>query len=132
MKIVINTVYGGFSLSAKAIKRLAELRGQECYFFKNEDNRFEQITIEQAQKDMFFYAATTPTLTNETYARVSLDGHPADRADKQLIQVVEELDKEAAGKFAELSIVEIPDDVSYEIEDYDGKEHVAESHRTWY
>jgi len=30
-----------------------------------------------------------------------------------------------------LAIVEIPDDVEYTIEEYDGNEHVAEAHRTW-
>jgi len=32
-KIVINTCFGGFSLSPKAIKRISELKGKECYFF---------------------------------------------------------------------------------------------------
>jgi hypothetical protein len=30
-----------------------------------------------------------------------------------------------------LEIVEIPDDVEYTIEEYDGLEHIAEKHRTW-
>jgi len=35
------------------------------------------------------------------------------------------------GQFAELKIVEVPDDVNWYIEEYDGMEHVAERHRTW-
>jgi hypothetical protein len=33
MKLVINSCYGGFSLSARAIARLAELLGRPCFFF---------------------------------------------------------------------------------------------------
>ena len=33
---------------------------------------------------------------------------------------------------ANLKMVEIPDDVEWEIADYDGKEWVAEKHRTWH
>jgi hypothetical protein len=35
------------------------------------------------------------------------------------------------GDFAELKVVEIPDDVQWQIEEYDGKEWIAEKHRTW-
>jgi hypothetical protein len=35
------------------------------------------------------------------------------------------------GQFSELKIVEVPDDVNWYIEEYDGMEHVAERHRTW-
>jgi len=33
MKIAVNRCYGGFGLSAKAVKRIAELNGKECYFY---------------------------------------------------------------------------------------------------
>jgi hypothetical protein len=48
-----------------------------------------------------------------------------------LVQVVEELGKEANGNYAKLEIIEIPDDVDWEIDEYDGMEHIAEKHRTW-
>ena len=48
-----------------------------------------------------------------------------------LIQVVEELGALADGHFARLKIVEIPDDVEWYVEEYDGLEWVAEKHRTW-
>jgi len=49
-----------------------------------------------------------------------------------LLQVIEQLGiDECHGKYASLKIVEIPDDVEWVIEDYDGKELVAEAHRTW-
>ena len=53
------------------------------------------------------------------------------RDDSLLIQVVEELGALANGDFARLKIVEIPDDVEWYVEEYDGLEWVAEKHRTW-
>ena len=54
-----------------------------------------------------------------------------DRDDPLLVQVVEELGCEANGEFALLKIVEIPEDVQWSIDEYDGLEHVAELHRIW-
>lgn len=53
------------------------------------------------------------------------------RDDPYLVQVVRELGEDAAGPYAELKILEIPADVNWEIEEYDGKEWVAERHRVW-
>lgn len=50
---------------------------------------------------------------------------------KFLVRVVEELGSGADGLCARLGIVEIPDDVKWKIEEYDGAEWVAEQHRTW-
>lgn len=54
-----------------------------------------------------------------------------DRDDPALLAVVAELGEDASGKHAKLQVVEIPDDVEWEIEEYDGIEHIAEAHRTW-
>ena len=54
------------------------------------------------------------------------------RADPALIQVIKEMGTESAGgTYSELKIVDIPDGVEWEIEEYDGMEWVAEKHRTW-
>jgi hypothetical protein len=53
------------------------------------------------------------------------------RDDPLLIQIVKEMGDKADGTFASLRIVEIPDDVNWYIEEYDGREWVAERHRTW-
>jgi hypothetical protein len=53
------------------------------------------------------------------------------RDDEHLIAVVELMGTEANNRFSELKIVEIPDDVNWYIEEYDGCEWVAERHRTW-
>jgi len=62
----------------------------------------------------------------------SICTYDIDRADPALIQVVEELGKKSFDRYAKLRVVEIPEGVSWFIEEYDGLEHVSEKHRTWY
>ncbi len=149
-KVVINNCFGGFSLSQKATKRLAELNGKKCYFF--EGGYSKPYTPSFGNDGLFWSAFTVPNpndyikdtsdwadWTNEQkkeynslFESISLTSRPEDRADPKLVQVIEELGAEANGRCADLKIVEIPDDIEYEISEYDGNEHVAEKHRTWY
>ena len=46
-----------------------------------------------------------------------------------LVEMVERGDVDRV--YSDLKVVEIPDDVNWYIEEYDGLEHVAERHRTW-
>jgi hypothetical protein len=48
-----------------------------------------------------------------------------------LVSMVEEQGTAINGGFADLKVVEIPDGISWFIDEYDGMEHVAERHRTW-
>ena len=53
------------------------------------------------------------------------------RDDLTLVAVVRELGMAANGSCAKLKIVEIPAEIEWQIEDYDGNEWIAEKHRTW-
>lgn len=53
------------------------------------------------------------------------------RNDIKLIECIEQLGKKANGRYADIKIVEIPDNVKYYIEDYDGIDIIHENHRTW-
>ena len=136
MKIVINKCYGGFGLSETGMMRYAEIKGITLYperkhsyikyYIVPPDQRirglgdaFYKMSLEQRQEH------------NEKYRSQALNQYEIERNDPALIQVIEELGESAYGAHAELSIVEIPDDVSWEIEEYDGKEWIAEEHRTW-
>jgi len=55
-----------------------------------------------------------------------------DRDDYDLVTVVEGLGDKANGSHAKLKVVEIPADVAWQIEEYDGSEHIAEQHRIWW
>ena len=57
--------------------------------------------------------------------------YEANRTDPKLVECVETLGDVASGQLAELKVVEIPDDVEWEIHNYDGLEWIAEVHRTW-
>ena len=54
-----------------------------------------------------------------------------ERTDPLLVKIVEEMGSKADGWAAQLRVVEIPADVDWEIDEYDGREHIAEKHRTW-
>ena len=149
MKIVINTCYGGFGLSPKALMRIQEIKGEKCYFFTSEFNKkFTPATETEIKNSitLFVFSVDNPnerfigkhwedmtdeekSIDNKMYKSIIVD--PQDRSDPIMVQVVEELGSEANGKFAELKVVEIPDDVKWEIEEYDGDEWIAEIHRTW-
>ncbi len=157
MKVAINACFGGFGLSPQAMKRLAELKGRECYFFTQDikaglDSPYIPATIESLGDAMFFSAFSIPNpnevlvglsdwnggtledrkAANKQYEAVSISPREYERNDPDLITVIEELGEAANGKCADLKIVDIPDDVKFDIEEYDGSEHVAEQHRTWY
>lgn len=53
------------------------------------------------------------------------------REDPVIIEVVKLLGKKANGSCSHLGICEIPEDVSYIIQEYDGSERVVEKHRSW-
>jgi len=54
-----------------------------------------------------------------------------DRDDTYLVRLVEEWGERAEDNFAQLKIVEVPADVDWIIQEYDGHEWIAERHRTW-
>lgn len=76
-------------------------------------------------------------LSEAAYEELGLEwdksGHKLDddRSNLQLVSTVEKLGAAASGPYANLKVVEVPDDVQWEIAEYDGSEHVAEQHRTW-
>jgi len=128
MKIVINKCYGGFGLSDKAFERYLELKGikwvekDRCYFtipIKEYDKKSEE-----SLKKYGDYRG----VNDKGYC---LSVYDINRDDPMLIKVVEELGEEANDIFSNLEIVEIPDGVDWEIEEYDGMESIHEKHRVW-
>lgn len=137
MKVVINKRYGGFSISEKALYRIAELKGVALY---PETGSFGFTTYwtcaekpDGILSDVEFHKASFEdrVKSNDLYTKNTMDLRPDDRQDHDLIKAIEELGEEANGTHAKLVIVEIPDGVDHTIEEYDGLEHIAEKHRTW-
>jgi hypothetical protein len=131
MKLVINKCYGGFSLSAKASKRLAELQGRQCFFYSGHLDP-QRVPDEEAD-GLFISAFDVPEYPkHEDWDKHCLDPRPDDRANPLLIQVVEEFGTEvASGPLAQLAFIEIPDGVAWELDNYFGIESVHEVHRSW-
>lgn len=58
-------------------------------------------------------------------------GHDIPRNCEILVRVIKSLGKLAHGVGSELRVVDIPDDVKWEIQDFDGMERVREKSRSW-
>lgn len=135
MKIVINRCYGGFGLSDAAYAKLIKWGVPVRAYKEQERDPVTKLYLPCADNDgEVIFDRTLSADRNrisflgrywETWLRNSRS-HPL------LVRVVKQLGKDANGPFAKLKIVEIPDDVKWEIAEYDGAEHVAEVHRTWY
>jgi hypothetical protein len=131
VKLVINKCFGGFGLSDAAYERLIELGIPTCPF----DNREHGLAIADTShpesiNDGALSAARFAALSggryNASWLRESKHrGHPL------LVKVVEELGPRASGRFGKLAVVEIPDGVDWEIDEYDGLETIHEAHRSW-
>lgn len=152
-KIVINKQHGGFGLSALAVKKYLELNGQECYFFKTNQETIDlvPITLEEAGETAFWTVFTVPDPEKElnattswdkmspeerenferTWAALSFYSGDLERDDEKLVQVVEQLGEKANTAFSNLAVISIPDDVDWIVQEYDGMEWIAEKHRTW-
>lgn len=132
-KVVINTCFGGFGLSPKGVEAYLARKGKQCYWFK--DARDEggrrsfdkKVPCENPASEFIAYSYTSPEPSRESH----FYDRNVPRDDPDLVAVVESLGKEANGQCASLSVVEVPDGVDWEIDEYDGNEHVAERHRTW-
>jgi hypothetical protein len=143
MKVVINACYGGFSLSKEGCQRYFDIKGQQVWI--EDDTKFKSMglftvwmippeqRLESKEGEEFYKMSTPDRIAyNKQYAEQTWCARDIDRHDTILVQVVEEDSAMASGRCAELKVVEVPDDVEYQIEEYDGLEHVAEKHRTWY
>ena len=109
-QIVINQCYGGFGISDQAIEQYARLKGIDL---ERRDSKWNKNGYDYYHKGKFF------TLNN------------IERDDPVLIQLVKEMGESANDWASHLKIVEIPGDVDWQIQEYDGMEWVSEKHRTW-
>lgn len=116
MKIVINGCFGGFGLSHRAFLKLREMGNERA--------------LKEPDYGEYWGDGSGPREKWGDETGSFLEDIPRD--DPDLIEIVETLGKEADGSCARLKIVEVPDGVEWEISEYDGLEHVAERHRTWY
>lgn len=141
-RVVINKAHGGFGLSIDGVQRYLELLnlpvwsefdkkysglGLVTYWLvppgpdriKGDPDNWHTMTLAERQAH------------NQKYSEQVFNDREIPRDDPLLVQVVKELGERANSKYAKLKVVEIPADVDWEIDEYDGAEWVAEKHRTW-
>lgn len=144
MKVVKNSCYGGFGLSTKAKLEYAKRKGFDLYFYKQTKHSFdgededEYVKIDPEEADEEFITCEfKEDLGDKINGKELNEGdwfHPrdVDRDDPDLVAVVEELGSDkASGQFANLTVKEIPDDIDWHIDEYDGMETIREAHRTF-
>ena len=131
-KIVINDCYGGFGISHEGVMRYAEIKGITLYPWLGDftkDVYGECAVI--GNDDLLHHYSQSPVIDGVYREDDYFSPYQIGRDDPVLIRVVEEMGKSASGRCSSLRIVQIPDDVDYTIEEYDGIEWVAEKHRRW-
>jgi hypothetical protein len=110
MKVVINGCFGGFTISREALALMVSMG--------YEPDEFEKDVID-GKKDRL-------GRVGDGVSRPSVE-----RNDPRLVAAVEKLGDRASGSCSRLKVVEIPDDIEWEISEYDGLESVEEAHRSW-
>lgn len=149
MKVVINKCFGGFGISIAALKELI-VRNAKCvnsftpkkYYGGESENYKSKEDWEKSWKidfedyedlgDGFMAHRLGYNIYKDGLLYQLKDrGDNAVRTDSDLIEVIEKLGKDSFGEHSELKIVEIPDDVEWDIHDYDGSESIHEAHRVW-
>lgn len=127
MKIAINTDGAHFLLSHEAIMLYAKYSGEKIYpYVEGKDGSIVQYDekIHSDISDFIFYL-TNPNGVKEYYY------FNYQRNDPNLIRTIEELGDEASGYASCIKVIEIPDDVDWQIFEYEGTEQVHEKHRIW-
>jgi hypothetical protein len=113
VKVVINADFGGFGLSNEAIREYGRRKGLNLVAKVDKRNNFVFFYENEIKENNFFYDRDIP------------------RDDLDLVAIVEEMGKASWNQYSCLKVVEIPDDVDWYIQEYDGDEWIAERHRIW-
>jgi hypothetical protein len=139
MKVVINSCYGGFGVSAEALKELVLVNAKcirsmtpEKFYGKGwkEDFDYERKSFIDIGDGFFSHKDAFYVFRGDRFL-YDLNNNDEFRSDKDLVAVVEKLGEEANGQFSKLKVVEIPDGISFEINDYDGMESIHQTHQSW-
>ena len=118
-KVVIDDGFG-FGLSRKAFLRLREMGNEYALEYPDYGEPWKDGSINEKERGF-----------GDDFLSFGERDIPRDNPD--LVAVVEEIGKKANGYFAKLVVIEIPDDVEWEIHECEcGGEWIAEKHRCWY
>jgi hypothetical protein len=91
---------------------------------KEDIEKFENYLANSGKSSLFIHVFTP----DRKYVLTDLN---IKRNDPLLVKCVEMNGDWSFGSHAELKVVNIPDGVEFEIDDYDGMETIHEAHRSW-
>lgn len=137
MKVILNKCYGGFGVSQEAYELYAKKKGIEIFVYKLECTNDKPIYRKTDMGSSIFTITFTKDFgdyvdlyddNSEKYILELCSNH---REDPVLIEVVEELGDRANSPFSKLVVVDIPDGMEYEIDDYDGVETLHQKVEKW-
>lgn len=136
-KVILNKCFGGFDVSKEAYMSYAKKKGLTLYLYRTEliDGKFIYKKVNDDNSIFRYYfikdIGDNVEISDEDYEKYCLylkDGH---REDPVLIEVVEELGEKASGRLGNLKVIEIPDDLDYVIDEYDGIETLHQKVQEW-
>lgn len=136
-KVILNKCFGGFDVSKEAYMLYAKKKGLTLYLYESEFiNRkfiYKKVNDDKSIFRHYFIKdmGDNVEISNEDYEKYCLYLKDEHREDPILIEVVEELGEKASGRFGNLKVVEIPDDLEYVIDEYDGIETLHQKVKEW-
>lgn len=136
-KVILNKCFGGFDVSKEAYMLYAKKKGLTLYLYESEFiNRkfiYKKVNDDNSIFRHYFIKdmGDNVEISNEDYEKYCLYLKDEHREDPILIEVVEELGEKASGRFSNLKVVEIPDDLEYVIDEYDGIETLHQKVKEW-
>lgn len=135
-KVILNKDYGGFGISKKGYELYVKKKGLDLYMYETEFMGKDFI-YKKTDNDVLFTQYFTKDfgdnadISEKDYRHYNLNLDEGHREDPILIEVLEELKEEANGNYSNLKIVEIPDDLDYVIDNYDGIETLHQKVQEW-
>ena len=135
-KVILNKCFGGFGVSKEAYELYAKKKGISIFRYTQEDSRNKiYIYANDDNTSLNFYFTkdfgNNVYISSEDFKKYNLFLDEDFREDKTLIEVVEELGEKANSMYSNLKIVEIPDNLDYVIDDYDGIETLHQKVQEW-
>ena len=135
-KVILNKCFGGFGLSKEAYELYAKKKGISVFHYTQENLKKEIYTYATDDNRTFDFYFTKDFgdnvyISDEDFKKYFLKLDEKFREDKTLIEVVEELGEKANAFYSNLKIVEIPDDLDYVIDNYDGIETLHQKVQEW-
>lgn len=136
-KVILNKCYGGFQVSPEGYRLYAKKKGLQIYAYSLCLNNYKNYDYtEKPNLGTYWFTKSFGTGKNieisdsdyENYILYLCESH---REDKILVEIVEELGDKVNTFASKLVVVEIPDDLDYVIDEYDGVETLHQKVQEW-